>query len=75
MAISSPYTWLEEYTKKDKWLGGHTKDNKNIWTLESLKKHLDGFVLKNTVDVEFVIRESKRKYQHSVSQMSIWEKL
>jgi 5-histidylcysteine sulfoxide synthase/putative 4-mercaptohistidine N1-methyltranferase len=75
LAISSPYTWLEEYTKKDKWLGGYKKDDKDILTLESLKSHLSGFKLKKTIDVEFVIRETKRKYQHSVSQMSIWEKV
>ncbi len=74
LAISSPYTWLEEYTKKDKWLGGYKKDDENILTLDSLKTHLDGFKLIKTIDVEFVIRETKRKYQHSISQMSIWEK-
>ena len=26
LAITSPYTWLTEYTPKEKWLGGYTRD-------------------------------------------------
>lgn len=74
LAISSPYTWLSEYTKKEKWLGGFTENGKEIYSIENLEKHLSLFKLKKIIDVEFVIKESKRKYQHSISQMSIWEK-
>ena len=73
--ILSPYTWLEEYTPKENWLGGYIKDNKEISTLQTLKESLKDFELLHTTDVPFVIKESKRKYQHTLSEMSIWKKI
>jgi len=32
------------------------------------------FNLVETLDVPFVLRETARKYQHAISQMSVWEK-
>ena len=74
LVLLSPYTWLEEYTPKENWLGGYIKDNKEVSTLETLKTELQDFELQETIDVPFVIKETNRKYQHSVSQMSIWKK-
>ena len=74
IVILSPYTWLEDYTKKENWLGGYVKDNKKIYTLCKLKKELHPFELIDRFDVEFVIKETKRKFQHSISEMSIWQK-
>jgi len=75
LVILSPYTWLEEYTPKENWLGGYIKDNKEISTLQTLKESLKDFELLHTTDVPFVIKESKRKYQHTLSEMSIWKKI
>ncbi|RXK14412.1 methyltransferase [Halarcobacter mediterraneus] len=75
LVLLSPYTWLEDYTPKENWLGGYIKDNKEIKTLDTLKEKLkDRFELIQTIDVPFVIRETARKHQHTVSQMSIWKK-
>ena len=74
LVLLSPYTWLEEYTPKENWLGGYIKDNKEVSTLETLKTELKDFELQETIDVPFVIKETNRKYQHSISQMSIWKK-
>jgi len=76
LIITSPYTWLEEYTKKDKFLGGYiNKDGKDIYTIDTLEDILNNeFTLVHTQDVEFVIKETKRKFQHSVSQLSVWRK-
>ena len=74
LVILSPYTWLEEYTPKSKWLGGYRKENRDIFTIDTLKKGLYSLKLLDTMDVEFVIKETKRKFQHSISQMSIWKK-
>lgn len=75
LVLLSPYTWLEEYTPKKNWLGGYIKDNKEVKTLDTLKENLeDKFELLDTIDVPFVIKETNRKYQHTVSQMSIWKK-
>ena len=73
--LTSPYTWLEEFTKKDDWLGGYEKDGESFTTLDGLKEVLEkDFILIDVKDVPFVIRETKRKYQHTIAQMSIWEK-
>lgn len=76
LVILSPYTWLEDYTPKENWLGGFLKDNKEVETLDTLKENLqDRFELLETIDVPFVIRETARKHQHTLSQMSIWKKI
>lgn len=36
LVISSPYTWLEEYTPKDKWIGARKVNGENTTTLEAL---------------------------------------
>ena len=75
LVLLSPYTWLEDYTPKENWLGGYLKDNKEIKTLDTLKMNLqDRFELIQTIDVPFVIKETTRKHQYTISQMSIWKK-
>lgn len=77
LLIASPYTWLEEHTKRADWLGGFKRDGENFSTLDGLKEVLgEHFRLMQTPqDVPFVIRETRRKFQHSVSQISLWERI
>ncbi|MGZ8546166.1 MAG: putative 4-mercaptohistidine N1-methyltransferase [Sulfuricurvum sp.] len=76
LVLTSPYTWKEEYTVKEFWIGGFKDQNgKEISTLEGLKELLEShFELITTEDVPFVIRETPRKFQHTISQMSVWRK-
>jgi 5-histidylcysteine sulfoxide synthase/putative 4-mercaptohistidine N1-methyltranferase len=74
LVLLSPYTWLEDYTPKENWLGGYIKDNKEVYTLDTLKENLKEFELIETIDVPFMIKETSRKYQYTISQMSIWKK-
>ncbi|WP_321311137.1 5-histidylcysteine sulfoxide synthase [Halarcobacter sp.] len=75
LVLLSPYTWLEDYTPKQNWLGGFIRDNKEVKTLDTLKENLeDRFEFVDTIDVPFVIKETNRKFQHSISQMSIWKR-
>lgn len=75
LVLLSPYTWLEDYTPKSNWLGGYIKDNKEVKTIDTLKENFEkNFELLDTIDVPFVIKETNRKYQHTISQMSIWKK-
>ncbi len=49
------------------------KDPKQL--VETLKENLSlNFELVDTLDVPFVIKETARKYQHTISQMSIWKR-
>ena len=76
LVLFSPYTWLEEFTPKEKWLGGRKVDGENVTTLEGLHAALaPRFApVGDPRDVEFVIRETKRKFQHTVSQMTVWRR-
>ncbi len=76
LILTSPYTWQESSTKKEFWLGGYKDENNNeIKTIDSLKDILsDKFELVHLQDLEFVIKETKRKYQHTISQASVWRK-
>ena len=75
LVLTSPYTWLEEYTDKENWLGGTKVNGENFSTLDALKLHLgELFEFEDARDVPFVIRETARKYQHTNAQMSIWRK-
>ena len=77
LILTSPYTWQEESTKKEFWLGGYKDDKgKDIKTLDALKEILsDKFELLHTQDLDFVIKETSRKYQHTVSEVSVWAKI
>ncbi|CAA6815175.1 MAG: Glutamate synthase [NADPH] large chain (EC, partial [uncultured Campylobacterales bacterium] len=76
LILTSPYTWLEEYTKKEYWIGGKVSNNKDIYAIDELKQILGKhFKLEHTEDVPFVIKETSRKYQHTISQMSVWTKI
>ncbi|QOP44136.1 5-histidylcysteine sulfoxide synthase [Sulfurimonas sediminis] len=76
LMLTSPYTWQESSTKKEFWLGGYKDENGNaVRTIERLKDILhDKFELLHVEDLEFVIKETARKYQHTVSQVSVWKK-
>ncbi|OQX75600.1 MAG: SAM-dependent methyltransferase [Epsilonproteobacteria bacterium 4484_65] len=73
--MTSPYTWQEESTPKEKWIGGYKRDGENVSTLEGLKEILEPhFELVDTRDVPFVIQETARKHQHSIAEMTVWQK-
>ncbi len=76
LVITSPYTWLEEFTEKQNWLGGVKINGENQTTLDALKEHLkaDFELVGLPQDVPFVIRETARKHQHSVAQLTVWKK-
>lgn len=75
LILTSPYTWQEESTPKEKWIGGYKRDGENVMTLDGLKEILGkDFELIDTRDVPFVIQETARKHQYTIAHMSIWQK-
>ncbi len=76
LVLLSPYTWLEEFTPPEHWLGGRKIDGENSTTLDGLHRELEPEfrLVGEPRDVPFVIRETARKYQHTISQMTVWEK-
>ncbi len=77
LILASPYTWREEFTRKSSWLGGLRRTGEPFTTLEGLRETLDTLFREvgEPRDVEFVIRETARKFQHTISQVTIWERI
>ena len=77
LVLASPYTWLEAFTKKDNWVGGIRKDGEPYTTLEGLRDLLKTHfrMIDDPRDIDFVIRETKRKFQHTLSQLTVWERI
>lgn len=74
--ITSPYTWMEEHTPRERWLGGLLRDGVPVRTIDSLKAHLEPlFRLEQLTDLPFLIREHSRKFQWSVAQASCWRRV
>ena len=77
LVLASPFTWIEEHTPREKWLGGF-KDatGENFKSLDGIAQALapEFVLLDDPVDVPFVIRETRRKFQYGVSQLTVWEK-
>ena len=76
--MASPYTWLEEYTPKEKWIGGYyDSDKKPVHTQDGLKALLSplGFKgIKENEDVRFVIKENDWVYQFTMANMTFWQR-
>lgn len=77
LVIASPYTWLEEHTKREKWIGGFKQDGEPVTTLDGLHNHLDkNFrLIDGPFEMPFVIKETRRKFQHTLSEFTVWEKI
>ena len=75
LVITSPYTWLEEYTHKSKWLGGRREHGEPLTTFAGLARCLEPhFAFVDREDIPFVIRETARKHQHSIAEMTVWRR-
>lgn len=74
LVLASPYTWQEASTPREAWLGGFEKDGRPVTTLDTLLRRLEPHfdLVGEPADIPFVIRETARKYQHTVSQVTVW---
>lgn len=67
LVLTTPCTWLEEFTPRGNWPGGGTLE----WLKEELGK---GFELVEERDEPFLIRETARKFQWTVALLTKWRK-
>jgi 5-histidylcysteine sulfoxide synthase/putative 4-mercaptohistidine N1-methyltranferase len=76
LVIASPYSWDEAFTEKDEWLGGIRVAGEPFTTLEGLHHCLTPHFkpLGEPRSVPFVLRETKRKFQHTLSEVTVWER-
>ena len=77
LVITSPYTWLEDYTPRNYWLGGYIDDAGNpVDTFTGLSRALHPqFKLGYRENIPFVIRETGRKHQHTIAELTAWNRI
>lgn len=76
LIIASPYTWLEEFTPRDEWLGGFKDEVGEVYTtLDGLRDVLGAHFdrVGEPRQIPFVIRETRRKFQHTLSELTVWK--
>jgi putative 4-mercaptohistidine N1-methyltranferase len=76
LVLTSPYTWLEAFTPRANWLGGVRQNGESVSTYRALQLALaaDFEEIAAPQDVPFVIRETARKHQHTLAQLTVWRR-
>jgi putative 4-mercaptohistidine N1-methyltranferase len=75
LIITSPYTWIEEFTPRENWLGGFESDGRRVTTRDGLDAALaNDFELVALRELPFLIREHARKFQWSVAEATVWQR-
>lgn len=64
LVMTTPFSWLEEYTPKSQWVEG----------IEGVKKLLTEFELVHQEDLPFLIREHRRRYEYVITLASVWRR-
>lgn len=77
LIITSPYTWLPDFTPREKWIGGFIKDGQPFTTQDGMTGLLSPCfeLIDDTHQVPFVIRETRRKFQHTIAAVTVWERV
>jgi len=72
----SPYSWLEQFTKKENWFGGFVKSGSSVSSADTLvaEMKLRGFELIETQDMPLIIPDHARKFQYIVSNACLFQK-
>ena len=71
LLLTTPFTWLEEFTPREKWIGGRD----GAASADELAALLrPDFKLARQIELPFLIREHARKFQWSVALGARWVK-
>ncbi len=72
LLLATPFSWLEEFTPQEHWLGGLQESAPSF---EILTSHLaPHFQLEHSTNLPFLIREHSRKYQYGISLGTRWRR-
>ncbi len=76
LMLTTPFTWMEQFTPIDVWLGGYYDEKGDAKHSEEALKEalLDNFELVHREDMPLLIREHKRKYQYIMALATIWRR-
>ena len=73
LLLTTPFTWLEEFTPRENWLGG--RDPEDARSFDALRAILEPhFEFQISKDLPFLIREHARKFQYGVALGSRWKR-
>jgi putative 4-mercaptohistidine N1-methyltranferase len=73
LLLTTPFTWLEEFTPRAHWIGGTAATGRSFDALQAiLAPH---FQLEHTTDLPFLIREHARKFQYGIACGTRWRRL
>jgi putative 4-mercaptohistidine N1-methyltranferase len=64
LVMTTPFSWLEQYTPRERWLNG----------VADVARHLPGFALVHEEELPFLIREHRRKYEYIVTKATVWRR-
>jgi SAM-dependent methyltransferase len=77
--LVTPFSWLEEFTPRSKWLGGSYDpvSGEPLRSKEQLQDIMEnrGFAKIHEEEMPLVIREHQRKYQYIISEATGWRKV
>ncbi|XP_070576946.1 ubiquinone biosynthesis O-methyltransferase-like [Ptychodera flava] len=76
LVILSPYSFLEVFTPKKKWIGGYVdNDGREVIGSETLKKILDtNFVFIKEKHMPYIFHETTWEYNGGVSHALFWQR-
>lgn len=76
LVISSPYTLMDEFTPIANWIGGYERNGKPYTVYQGMTEILSHHFeeIQPPQDVPFVIRETRRKFQHTIAELSAWRR-
>ena len=69
LLMTTPFTWMEEFTPKEKWIGGTQETESASELRRLLEPH---FELVLTKEIPLLIREHSRKYQWTIAWGTRW---
>jgi putative 4-mercaptohistidine N1-methyltranferase len=75
LVITSPYTFLREFTARENWIGAYNRHGEDLTAFEGMKELLLlDFDLIAQEDMPFFIRETARKNQWTVAHATVWRR-
>lgn len=72
LLLATPFSWLEEFSPRDHWLGGRLDSPSSFEVLRQILE--PDFELETTKNLPFLIREHSRKFQYGISLGSRWRR-
>lgn len=64
LVMTTPFSWLEQYTKRERWLDG----------IPAVARVLTEFELVAQEELPFLIREHQRKFEYIITLASVWRR-